>query len=557
MTQALARIPRELKFSWLDRFLMALAPKWGLERVRARATAQLMARHYEAAQTGGRRTENWYRTISDANAANGPALAPLRELARDLRRNNGWAKRGIQAIVNNTVGWGIMAKPAGKPTNRSRVRSEQALAMWNEWATSTACDYDGRLDFYGLQRLAMECIAESGEVLIIKQPASTQDGLPIPMRLHVVEPDYLDTNRNGIVGELGGPIIDGVEFDKFGRRVAYWLYTVHPGSQRLWTMKFQSVRTPAERVLHIYRVDRPGQIRGVSWLASAITRLKDYDDFEDAELMQQKVAACFGAFVTDIDGTAPPLGAIDANVGDNDGSQIESLEPGHIEYLPPGKTVTFGTPPRSADSKFSERTLRRIAVSLGVTYEDLTGDYSQVNFSSARMARLAHWANVHEWRWHMLIPQMCTGVWKWAMAEAAGVYNWPAMPVAKWAPNPMPILEPDKEGLAYQRLVRNGFMTWKQVISERGEDPEDQLEEIRETNAELDAAEVVLDCDPRRVNQVGQAQIAAAGGDDGEPDGDEPKPAAAASTTPTSTDDDGDDDSDTDDVEGVNPATVV
>ena len=333
---ALQRMSPELRLSWLDRFLIGVAPKWGMERVAARARVQLMQRHYEAAQTGTRRTENWYRSISDANAANGPSLAPLRELARDLRRNNGWAKRGVQAIVNNTVGWGILAKPS----NRSRARSERALDLWNDWATSTACDYDGQLDFYGLQRLAMECVAESGEVLIVRQPASTQDGLAIPMRLHVVEPDYLDTNRNGIVGELGGPIIDGVEFDKFGRRVAYWMYTVHPGSQRLWTQKFQSIRTPADRVLHIYRVDRPGQIRGVSWLASAISRLKDYDDFEDAELMQQKVAACFGAFVTDIDGSNTPLGALQANTDSDGRRQIESLEPGHIEYLPPGKQTS-------------------------------------------------------------------------------------------------------------------------------------------------------------------------------------------------------------------------
>jgi lambda family phage portal protein len=178
------------------------------------------------------------------------------------------------------------------------------------------------LNFYGLQRLAMETIAEAGEVLIVKQPASTSDGLAIPMRLQVLEPDYLDTNRNGLAAISGGPIIDGVEFDKQGRRVAYWLFTSHPGGQRLMTTRFESVRVPAERVLHIYRVDRPGQVRGVPWLASAITRLKDLDDFEDAELMQQKVAACFGAFVTDIEGAATPIGGPSST--DSDGIRSSS-----------------------------------------------------------------------------------------------------------------------------------------------------------------------------------------------------------------------------------------
>lgn len=488
----------DLRVSWWDRLLIGIAPDWGLRRVRARATAQLMLRHYEAAG-GGRRTSSWHRTISDANMASWSALVALRELSRDLRRNNGWAKRGIQAIVNDTVGWGIMPKP----DDRSRARAKQALKLWNDWAGSTACDFEGRLSFYGLQRLAMECIAESGEVLVVRQPAATADGLPVPLRLQVLEPDYLDTSRNGLVGQTGGPIIQGVEFDKQGRRIAYWLFSQHPGGLGLATTRFESVRTPADRVLHVCRVDRPGQVRGVPWLASAITRLKDFDDYEDAELMQQKVAACFGAFVTDTSGDASPLGS---DSTDENGEPLEQLEPGHIEYLPPGKTVQFATPPRVQDSAFTTRALRRIAVSLGVTYEDLSGDYSEVNYSSARMARLAHWQNVHEWRWHMLVPQLCDGVWRWVMELAMVMNDWPAMPHAQWAAPPMPILEPDKEGLAYQRLVRIGAMTWGQMVRELGEDPVAQLDEIERFNEELDERGIVLDCDPRRTNANGGVQ---------------------------------------------------
>jgi capsid protein len=114
-----------------------------------------------------------------------------------------------------------------------------------------------------------------------------------------------------------------------------------------------------------------------------------------------------------------------------------------------------------------------------VTYEELTGDYSQVNFSSARMARIAHWANVTEWREHMLIPQLCNGVWRWAMELArTALKTGRRVPVAEWAAPPMPILEPDKEGLAYQRLVRIGAMTWPQMVRELGYDPTEQLDEI-------------------------------------------------------------------------------
>lgn len=501
--------------SWFDRFLISLAPKWGISRVRARA----QVRHFEAA-SGGRRTSGWAKYSTDANSANRPALVALRELARDLRRNNGWARRGVQTIVNNAVGWGIMPTP--DDTNRNR--SAAAIKLWDAWAKSTKCDFDGRLNFYGIQRLAMETIVEAGEVLIVRQ-APLDASQPIPLRLQVLEPDYLDTSRTGTVTPEGNPIVDGIEFDMRGQRVAYWLYTSHPGGSSLFTTQFQSVRVPADRVLHIYRLDRPGQVRGVSWLAAAIARLKGLDDFEDAELQQQMVAACFGAFVEN-DGSQ-------VSEEDDEDEHLEHLEPGHIAYLAPGEKISFANPPAPRDGAFSTRALRRIAVSLGITYEDLTGDYSNVNFSSARMARIAHWGNVWEWQEHMLIPQLCNGVWGWAMELVTAMKGWPVAPSAEWAAPPMPILEPDKEALAYSRALRIGMITWPQMIRELGRDPVAQLAQIAEWNKEFDKAGVVLDGDPRRTNSSGQKQQPPAAGDTtGDDTGDAADAGASDTTTP-------------------------
>jgi lambda family phage portal protein len=506
-----------LRITWADRFWLSVAPGYGQRRIEARARVQMMSRHFEAAQ-GGRRTDGWRRVSTDVNTANAPALAALRELARDLRRNNGWARRGVQAITNNTVGWGIM--PKAKP-GRSEGRARAAIELWNDWATTTECDHDGLLNFYGIQRLAMDTLVEAGEVLIVKQPATSSDGLSIPMRVQILEPDYIDISRTGVTFD-GNKIFDGVEFDKRGRRVAYWLFTAHPGGQRVMTTRFESVRTPADRVIHVFHVDRPGQIRGVSWLAAAIAKLKDYDDYEDAELIQQKIAACFGAFVKNMDGGGPTMGADGV---DSKGKRIESLEPGQIEYLRPGEEVEFATPPVPGNGSLSQRTLRRVAVTLGITYEELTGDYSQVNFSSARMARLAEWQNVYSWREHMLIPMLCDRVWSWAMELTAGLENWPEVPGATWSASPMPILEPDKEGLAYQRMIRNGLMTLPQAIRELGYDPFEQIAEIEAFNKELDDRGIVLDSDPRYMTVAGQVQqVKQLGAGDaataGDPDGD-------------------------------------
>lgn len=474
-------------------------PRWGMRRIQAKVTL----RHFEAAGTG-RRTANWYRSSTDANAANAPSLAKLREISRDLRRNNGWAKRAIQTITNNVVGRGIVAKPVA---DDARVL-ELARSLWRRWAMSTGCDYDGRLNFAGLQRLAMESVIESGEVLIVRQRASAVDGLPVPLRLRVLEPDYIDTSRTSYEGRI---VQQGIELDGEGRRVAYWLYPTHPGARHVGSYASYpsaGVRVPASDVIHVYHVDRPGQLRGVPWLAAAIAKLHDFDDLDDARLMQQKIAACFSAFVVDLDGSATNIGE-----PDDDDDKFETFEPGQIGYLRAGQDIKSFTPPTASDhGAFGETQLRRIAVSLGITYEDLTGDYSKVNFSSARMARLAHWANVHEWRATMLEPQMLTGVWEWFVELAAGLYRWRERPAAEWSAPPMPMLSPDKEGLSYTRLIRSGVMTPSEAIRERGGDPAQHLAEYAEDLAALDELGIVLDSDARKVSGSGGAQPPALSG---------------------------------------------
>lgn len=485
-----------MKFTGLDRFTASFAPRWTLNRVRARMALDAV-RNYEAARPG-RRTSGWARSSGDANAVLAVAISELRMHARDLIRNNSWARRGQRVIANNTVGWGIVPKANGGS-------SQAAGAIWKAWADSTQCDSEGRLSFSGIQSLVMKSIASDGEILVRRRLRRPEDGLAIPLQLQVLEGDFLDTSKDGLIGIAGGPIRQGVEFDKLGRRAAYWLFSEHPGGLNSLPV---SRRVPASEILHIFYTERPGQSRGVSWFGSAIANLKDLDEYEDAELLKQKIAACFAAFVTDLDG-AGTVGAEDP-----DDETAEVLEPGMIQKLPPGKQVTFGNPPTVTEGNFANRNLRRIAAGLGVSYEDLTGDYSQVNFSSARMSRLAHWANVRDWQWNMLIPLLCNGVWGWAMEAAQGVGLIQEAPSADWTAPPMPMIEPDKEGLAYQRLVRNGVMTHADMVREQGGDPEAHWQEYSDGLKKLDELGIKLDSDVRAVSAAGltQERVGGSGG---------------------------------------------
>ena len=477
--------------NWLDGLIGFFSPAAGLRRVRARAATSVMRRHYEGAASG-RRTQGWKRASGDANAVAGPALSRLRDVARDLVRNNGYAESAITTICDHVVGWGITPKPM--PV------SSQAVKLWKAWADTTACDADGAHNFAGIQRLVMRSIVESGEVLVRRRIRRPEDELPIPIQLQVLEPDFIDTLKTGIRLPGGGRIVHGVELDAIGRRVAYWLFPEHPGSDLPGSTA--SVRVSAENVLHIYRRDRPGQLRGPSWFAPVLLKFKDFDEYDDATLMKQKVAACLALIVSDPDGSNTPIGTVDPLE-----PTIDSLEPGAILRGIPGEIDVVQPPSVREYPDYIKTTLHAIAAGLGVSYEDLTGDYSQVNFSSARMARLRHWSRVEEWRWQMMVPMLCDPVWAWAM-EAASIVGLSVAPAATWTGSPMPMIEPELEGRAYKQNVRSGLMTLSEALRERGYDPEAVFNEMAADNKRIDELGLVLDSDPRKTSQQGLAQTA-------------------------------------------------
>lgn len=484
------------KLSGWDRFLISLAPKWGLSRVRARAAVESFARHYEAASPT-RRTQGWPRTFGDVDAIMRVAMVELRMHARDLIRNNGYARRGQRIVANNTVGCGIIPKAISDDA----ALALKAIKIWKAWARSTKCESEERHTFYGIQHLVMKSDFSDGEVLIRRRWRRAKDNLTLPIQLQVLEADFLDQGINQLdSSQAGGPIIAGVEFDKIGKRAAYWLFDKHPGSGR---NSGPSKRVDASDIAHITYTERASQTRGVSWLGSGILNFKDLDEYEDAELMKQKIAACFAAFVTDLDGFGSGLGE------DVVGEPLQDqLEPGMFLQLPPGKTVVSASPPGVTSDSLPTRTLRKLAAGIGVPFSELTGDYSQENFSSARMARLAHWGNVHDWQQNMLIPLLCNRVWEWMIeaAEVAGLLPADCGVTAEWTAPPMPMIEPDREGLGIQRLVRSGALTPGEMVREQGFDPDEHWAAYAADLKKLDALGIVIDSDARKVSAAGLQQ---------------------------------------------------
>jgi len=484
--------------SWIDTLVGFLSPRAQFQRLRYRqaieaaGNASEIVRKYDAASKG-RRTDGWQTTALSANAENKSAIAVLRYRARDLVRNNPYARRGVRVIGSNVVGKGIRASISGASETQTRKISE----VWELWAGTTEIDFDGKSNIYGLQRLVMEMVVESGEALIRRR---FLPGDNFPMKIQILEPDFLNTNLSS-QAENGNRIIQGIEIDSEDQIQAYHLFESHPGnldSLVLSGIGMKSIRVPATEIQHIYLVERAGQMRGVSWFAPVMIKLKDFDDYEDAQLVRQKIAACFSVFVSDIAGLEEPASEAQKDV------LGQKVEPGIIEILPPGKTVTFASPPGVENyGEYTTIVLRAIATGLGVSYEALTGDLSQVNFSSGRMGWLEFQRNIDVWRDALMNAQFNNRLFKW-FSETAPLVGLSMNKVkTEWVAPRREMIDPTKEVPSKILAIRAGLETLEDAIYANGKIPVQQFEQIKATNDLIDKLGLVLDSDPRTGNNSG------------------------------------------------------
>jgi lambda family phage portal protein len=478
----------------LDSIVSAFNPRAGLQR----ALARKALRSFEAASRS-RRTDGWRTSSSDANREIGQGQQLLRDRARAMRRDNPYAERGISAIASNVVGYGIVPDPQGR-TRQKR----HALKMWKAWAETPACDAAGMSGFYGLQNLAMQSVAESGEVLLRR--VWTPGANALNFQVQMLEADYLDDSKNMALGD-GGYIELGIEYNSAGVRTHFWLFPQHPGgTTKSLRSGVVSERVPAEDVAHIFLRKRPGQTRGYSWMAPVILRMRNFDEMEDAVIEQAKIAACFAAIIQEDEGGS-------GGASPTKPSLIERMEPGMIERIGAGESVQFGTPPTfNGYEAYSRQSLRATAVGLGLPYEVLAGDLSGVNFTSGRMGWLEFGRNIDVWRWHMLIPQMCARVWDW-FNEAASVSpgGWETAIPCGWVAPRRDLIDPTKELDALSREMRIGALSFSGMLKERGiNDTDAHISQMVEDNAAIDKAGLVLDSDPRKVASQGMMQPATA-----------------------------------------------
>lgn len=480
----------------LDSLILYFDPEAGAKRIKSRKLAESYKnlRGYEASN----KSDRWSKWTPGNGGPNDEVRVHTlgaRERARDLVRNNPWASNALQVLTSSIVGLGIIGSIKGEnERNRNDVQN-----LWRAWAQTTACDANGQSNFIGLQRLAVRATIEGGQAFIIKKRLPSSAKAAMPLQLQVLEADFLDTEKTSVSGTgNGNRIISGVEFDKSDKVIAYWLYPSHPNDS-IGSMKIESRRFPASEVAHLYRIDRPGQAIGMTWFAPVVRTFRDIDEYAEAQIVKQKISAAFAGFIHDSEKSDLPIEAEENDI---------VFGAGTISTLGPGKDITFSTPPSVSDyPAFMRACLSSAATGLGITYEALTGDLSNVNFSSGRLGANRMKRNVEDWQWNLFVPMLCDRVWQWFFETAAIMTgrNLDGVTV-EWTTPAFQLVDPTRELPAIRNAVRSGLKSLSEALRELGYEPDKVLREIASDNKLIDELGLVLDTDARKVSAGGLTQ---------------------------------------------------
>ncbi|HEX8382442.1 MAG TPA: phage portal protein [Sphingomonas sp.] len=454
--------------NWIDRAVGFVDPTAGLRRQAARKALERSAPPRAATRANRRSDRDWNINTGNPNDAR-PGRFVSRQTVLKLVAENPFAKKAMNALLNSVVGWGIKGVPSG---------SKSLKAAWAEWIK--VCDFNGRLDLYGLQELWARCMFRDGDTFIVKRLVAGASGIPI--RLQSFDKAML------AVSKIGEGISSGIEYDGDGRVTAYHFYRTRPG-QRWWTG--ETVRFPADEVIHLYHAEFFGQTEGVSIFESVVKRLGDVDEGIEAEVVKANISACLVGFRYRKPNANPDE---DESIGmpvdhGSDRPPVEELVPGVVETLDPGEEIVFSNPPRSSGiADLARIALLASAAGIGTTYEQMTGDLSNVNFSSYKAGRLEFNRTVGRVQYLTFIPIALDPIWGWfyGFGSSTGQFPKKNVPIT-WTPPPIESIDRMGDAEADVLEMEAGLESRGNLIAGRGYDEDELIEQIAASRAKSQA----------------------------------------------------------------------
>ena len=422
----------------------------------------------------------------------------LRQRARVLAMSGGFALSALKTNRTNVIGCGLLLKSVidkdelGLTNEQAKAwqdRAEKEFALWAE--NKNHCDALGMNDFYKIQQIAFFNALMNGDcfTLIQRDEDAVTPLMPYSLRLNLVEADRIQTPQGDAFGAIVGAtdgktksghrIYDGVEVNKQGKAVAYYVRNNYPWEVNADVTEWQRVeiygkKTGLPNILHLMcDVERPGQYRGIPLIAPVIEPILQIRRYTDSELTAAVVESLFTAFIkTDARTDEMPFNEVDQGepLIQTDENEYQ-MGPGNAIVLKPGEDVTFGDPKRPAGGfqGFVEAVAVQIGASLEIPKEILLKQFNS-SYSASRAALLEFWKLV-KMRREWFVAEWCRPIYEIFIYEsvargrlkAPGFFDDPIKRMA-WLGStftgpPQGMLDPTKEISAEVMACENGFST--------------------------------------------------------------------------------------------------
>ncbi len=381
---------------------------------------------YVGASTTRRSLSGWTTYARDADGDILTYQGKLRERSRDLIRNAPVATGAIGLVVSNTVGQGLKLQAR---IDREFLKIEDSAAEewessvereWALWSESQDCDCARTLQFDGIQELVFRQVLENGDAFILMTRFNRPPS-PYLLKLQFIEGDRVCNKNNAPnTATLSG----GVLKDRYGAPMTYHVLQSHPGAiiagrSTEWDeIPAYNTKTNLRNMLHLYKVMRPGQSRGVPYLAPVIEPLKQLERYTEAELMAAVVSGMFTVFVKTESGMGMPSWNPADEVGAATDDEDYKLGNGAIVGLSPNESIETANPSRPSDSfdPFVQAIMRQIGMALEIPYEVLIRHFSS-SYSASRAALLESW-RFFRTRRAWLVRSFCQPVYENWLTEA-------------------------------------------------------------------------------------------------------------------------------------------
>lgn len=480
----------------IDRAVAVFSPAAALQRARARTVLA----HYEAAKPG--RLRNDRNKNPAPNALVERSASALRNHARYLERNHDITRGVLRTLVNNVVGAsGIGIEPQPRRRDGS-IHTEYATALRNlhrQWKKRP--DVTGRLHWAQAERMMAYTWLRDGEGFaqkVIGAVAGLTHGSLVPFSLELLEPDFVPLEYT----DLSRKIRQGIQVNDWGKAVAYHVFRRDPREAGAWITPTDLKTVPAGNMIHVSTLDRLHQWRGVSELASVLTRVEDLKDYEESERIAAKVAASMTAYIKRNPGQEgyDPEGMAKDEHGNLLPRELQ-MKPGMIfDNLAVGEEIGLIDTNRPNPNLVAWRSgqLKAYAAGVGASYSSISRDYNGT-YSALRQELVEQWVH-YAVLTDDFVGQFSQPVWETLVqvAHLSGV-----LPIPKdvepgteadclFVGQSMPWIDPLKEANAWLKLTQAGFASEVEVIRRRGGNPMDLLAQVKEWRTQTDDHGVVF-----------------------------------------------------------------